>query len=90
MIRSGERKTRVEGRKEMFYLMTHSTHYIYGYLASRPMVKDHSDSMRGNTLLPYGLLFPISSKGKTRVEARVKTGGHSGGMEATEETSRLG
>ena len=28
-----------EGRKEMFYLTVHSTHFIYGY-----MVKDHSDS----------------------------------------------
>ena len=27
------------------------------------MVKDHSDSDRGNTLLPHRLLFPISSKG---------------------------
>ena len=27
------------------------------------MVKDHSDSERGNPLLPHGLLFPISSKG---------------------------
>ena len=27
-----------EVRKEMFYLMTHSTHFIYGYMAS-----DHSD-----------------------------------------------
>ena len=27
------------------------------------MVKDHSDSERGNPLPPYGLLFPISSKG---------------------------
>ena len=23
-----------EGRKETFYLMTHSTHFIYGYMAS--------------------------------------------------------
>ena len=23
----------VIGRKEMFYLMTHSTHFIYGYMA---------------------------------------------------------
>ena len=23
-----------EGRKEMFYLMTHSTHFIYGYMES--------------------------------------------------------
>ena len=26
------------------------------------MVKDHSDSERGNPMPPYGLLFPISSK----------------------------
>ena len=26
--------TSVEGRKEMFYLTTHSTHFIYGYMAS--------------------------------------------------------
>ena len=47
----------------MFYLTTHSTHFIYGYMASRHMVKDHSDSERGNPLLPHRLLFPISSKG---------------------------
>ena len=42
--------------KEMFYLMTHSTHFIYSYMAS--------DSERGNLLPPlHGLLFPISSKG---------------------------
>ena len=49
---------RPEGRKEMFYLTTHSTHFIYGY-----MVKDHSDSERGNPLRPHRLLFLISSKG---------------------------
>ena len=27
------------------------------------MVKDHSDSERGNLLLPHGLLFSINSKG---------------------------
>ena len=27
------------------------------------MVKDHSDSERGNPLPPHGLLFPISRKG---------------------------
>ena len=31
LIISGLRK---EGRKEMFYLTTHSTHFIYGYMAS--------------------------------------------------------
>ena len=25
--------TDLEGRKEMFYLTTHSTHFIYGYMA---------------------------------------------------------
>ena len=29
----------------------------------RHMVKDHSDSERGNPLPPHGLLVPISSKG---------------------------
>ena len=29
----------------------------------RHMVKDHSDSEKGNPLPPHGLLFPISSKG---------------------------
>ena len=54
-----------QGRKEMFYLMTHSTHFIYGYMASdicHDMVKDQSDSERGNPLPPHRLLFPISSK----------------------------
>ena len=47
----------------MVYLMTHSTHYIYGYVASDIyMVKDHSDS-EGNPLPPHGLLFLISNKG---------------------------
>ena len=27
-----------EGRKEMFYLTTHSTHFIYGYLASESVL----------------------------------------------------
>ena len=47
----------------MFYLTTHSTHFVCGYMASGHMVKDHSDSERGNPLSPHGLLFPISSKG---------------------------
>ena len=46
----------------MFYLTTHSTHFIYGYMAS-DSVKDHSDSERGNPLPPRGILFPINSKG---------------------------
>ena len=46
----------------MFSLTTHSTHFIYGYMAS-DMVKDHSDSEKGNPLPPHRLLFPINSKG---------------------------
>ena len=47
----------------MFYLKTHSTHFIYGYMAS-DMIMNHSDIERGNLLLPiHGLFFPISSKG---------------------------
>ena len=63
----------------MLYLTTHSTHFIYGYMASdiwlsrkemlyltthstHFIVKDHSDSERGNPLPPRRLLFPISSK----------------------------
>ena len=49
-------------KKEMFYLTTHSTHFIYGYMAS-DIVKYHTGNERGNPLLPHGLLFPINSKG---------------------------
>ena len=52
---------RLYGRKEMLYIRTHSTH-LRLYVV-RHMVKDHSDSERGNPLPPHGLLFPISSKG---------------------------
>ena len=41
---------------------THSTHFIYGYMAS-DMVKNHSDSERGNPLPPHRLLLSINSKG---------------------------
>ena len=50
----------------MFYLKMHLAHLIYGYMASDiiNMVKDNSDSEKGNLLpLVYGLLFPISSNG---------------------------
>ena len=46
----------------MFYLTTHSTHFIYGYMAS-DMVKDHSDNEKKTPLPPHRLLFPINSKG---------------------------
>ena len=75
-------------KEEMFYLTTHSTHFIYSYMASdtgerernvlfndtlntfylrlygvRHMVTDHSDSEKGNPLLPHRLLLSINSKG---------------------------
>ena len=47
----------------MFYLTTHSTHFILRLYGIGHMVKDHSDCERGNPLPPHGLLFPINSKG---------------------------
>ena len=51
------------GRKEMFYLTTHSTHFSLRLYGIRHMVKDHSDSEKGNPLPPHRVLFLISSKG---------------------------
>ena len=49
--------------KEMFYLTTQSTHFILRLYRVGHVVKDHSDSERGNPLPPHGLHFPNSSKG---------------------------
>ena len=49
-----------EREREMFYLTTHSTHFIYGYMASG---KDHSESEKDNPLQPHRLLLSINSKG---------------------------
>ena len=53
-----------EGRKEGNVLFNDAlnTFYLQLYGVGH-MVKDHSDSERGNPLLPHGLLFLISSKG---------------------------
>ena len=45
-----------EQKERRFYLTIHSTHFIYGYMAS-DVVKE-----RGNPLPQYWLLFLISSK----------------------------
>ena len=42
----------------MFYLTTHSTHFIYGYMAS-DMVKDHSDSEKGSIALTPSINFNV-------------------------------
>ena len=52
------------GRKEGNVLFNDAlnTFYLRLYGVGH-MVKDHSDSERGNPLPPHGLLFPISNKG---------------------------
>ena len=52
-----------EGREEMFYLTTNSTHFIYGYMASDIWLRTIQIAREGNPLPPHGLLFPISSNG---------------------------
>ena len=47
----------------MFYLTMHSTHFYLRLYGIRHMVKDHSDSEKGNPLPPHRLLFTINSKG---------------------------
>ena len=48
----------------MLYLTTHSTHFYLWIYSVGHIVKDHSDSDKGNLLPPlHGLLFPIISKG---------------------------
>ena len=54
------RKIRKEGN--VLFNDALNTFYLRLY-GVRHIVKDHSDSDRGNPLPPYGLLFPISSKG---------------------------
>ena len=53
----------IEGRKEGNVLFNDAlnTFYLRLYGVGH-MVKNHSDSERGNPLPPHGLLFPISSK----------------------------
>ena len=55
-----ETKERKEGN--VFLNDALNTFYLRLYGVGH-MVKDHSDSERGNPLPPHGLLFTISSKG---------------------------
>ena len=51
-------------RKEGNVLFNEPLNTFYSRLYGvRHMVKDHSDSERGNPLLPHGLVFLINSKG---------------------------
>ena len=51
-----------EGRKCFLFNDALNTFYLRLYGVGH-IVKDHSDSERGNLLPPHGLLFPINSKG---------------------------
>ena len=53
-----------EGRKEGSVLFNNALNTLYLWLYGvEHMIKDHSNSERGNPVLAYGLLFPINSKG---------------------------
>ena len=51
------------GRKEMFLFNDALNTFYLRLYGVRHMVKDHSDSKKGNPLPPHRLLFPINSKG---------------------------
>ena len=55
--REKERNVLFNNALNTFYLR------LYGV---RHMVKDHSDSEKGNPLPPHRLLFPINSKGSVK------------------------
>ena len=52
-----------DGGRKWGFLTTHSTYFILRLHGVGHMVKDYSDSERGNPLPPHGLFFPINSKG---------------------------
>ena len=53
-----------DGREEGNILINDALNTFYLQLYGvRHMVKDHSDSEKGNPLLPHRLLFTINSKG---------------------------
>ena len=51
----------MEGRKETLFNDALNTFYLRLYGVGR-IVKDHSDSERGNPLSPHGLIYPICSE----------------------------
>ena len=56
------------GRKEGNVLFNDALNTFYLRLYGvRHIVKDHSDSKKGNPLPPHRLLFPISSKGSFKI-----------------------
>ena len=57
-----KRKTLITEEGNVLFNDALNTFYLRLY-GVRHMVKDHSDSEKGNVLLRHGLLFPINSKG---------------------------
>ena len=53
----------VRSRKEMFLFNDALNTLFLRLYGVRHIVKDHSESERGNPLPPHGLLFPINRKG---------------------------
>ena len=63
MFRHEDAEVRISEKEgNVLFNDTLNTFYLRLY-GVRHIVKDHSDSERGNPLLPHGVLFPISSKG---------------------------
>ena len=63
-INKVKKKNAIQWRKERNVLFNDALNTFYLRLYGvRHMVKDHSDSERGNPLPPHGLLFSINSKG---------------------------
>ena len=73
-----------EGRKEMFYLTTHSTHFIYGYMSLDIWL----EIMREETYCHHKLLFLISRQDSTHhilcyIGCRALAGTRNGSMTTT-------
>ena len=51
------------GRKDILLFNDALNTFYLRLYGVRHMVKDHSDSEKGNPLSPHRLLFPINSKG---------------------------
>ena len=62
----------MEGRKNVLFNDALNTFYLRLYGVGH-MVKDHSDSERGNPLPRHRLLFPINSKGSFICHRQVST-----------------
>ena len=60
--REREERERREKRENILFKYALNTFYLWLY-GIRHMVKDYSDSERGNPLLPHRLLLSINSKG---------------------------